>query len=369
MAQNKDRLYLRGGVWWTWGWYTDGVKWFASTHQRERRAAQIAARKIAQERAGDRAADWAKAVTLNSALVSLIEALEVKGRRPASLRAIEYHARHLITHLGRDTPLTSIVLAQTTAYLHARLAEPRASKHTIAKELRTLGQAWKRLARLKVVSPPPDLIPDELGTVYKPRKRWLTRDEFERLRGALTTERAQYLTAYCLTGVRKEELTSYQRARDLDDAGQFLRVRGTKTERAERLVPLVHEAYNLFAARDTWAPWHSMRRDLHRACARIGIQPVSANDLRRTFCSWLAQAGVQERQAADLLGHASTAMVRAVYGQLDLEALRRAVAHLSITNGQSAVLDTVTRPDVDPGVLVRKLESALTENPSPYGLN
>src|SRR5215813_3753697 len=38
--------------------------------------------------------------------------------------------------------------------------------------------------------------------------------------------------------------------------------------------------------------WHNVRRDLTIACQRAGIRPVSPNDLRRTFASWLKQRGV-----------------------------------------------------------------------------
>jgi hypothetical protein len=39
------------------------------------------------------------------------------------------------------------------------------------------------------------------------------------------------------------------------------------------------------------APWLNARRDLIAACHRICIRPVTPNDLRRTFASWLKQRG------------------------------------------------------------------------------
>ena len=59
-----------------------------------------------------------------------------------------------------------------------------------------------------------------------------------------------------------------------------------------------------------------------------GIARVSCNDLRRTFATWLAEAGVPEAVTASLLGHASSQMVRRVYTRIGREAQRRAVAML-----------------------------------------
>ena len=53
---------------------------------------------------------------------------------------------------------------------------------------------------------------------------------------------------------------------------------------------------------------------------------MTPNDLRRTFASWLKQAGTDSLTVARLLGHSSTAMVDKVYGRLDeatyVEAMR-----------------------------------------------
>ena len=75
-------------------------------------------------------------------------------------------------------------------------------------------------------------------------------------------------------------------------------------------------------------PSEARYRYLQRWCARIGIEPVCLTDLRRTFGSWLKQAGVDSRRIADLMGHTSTTMVDRVYGQLDLPAYRDAVLKL-----------------------------------------
>jgi len=71
-----------------------------------------------------------------------------------------------------------------------------------------------------------------------------------------------------------------------------------------------------------------MGRDLPAAAKRAGVPRVTANDLRRTFASWLVQAGVSLYVVSRLLGHKSTRMVELVYGQLDDATLAAAIGKL-----------------------------------------
>jgi integrase len=75
-------------------------------------------------------------------------------------------------------------------------------------------------------------------------------------------------------------------------------------------------------------PWSNIGRDLPAACLRAGVPRVTPNDLRRTFASWLIQAGVSNRIVAALLGHTTTRMVDLIYGQLSDATLAAAIAKL-----------------------------------------
>lgn len=55
---------------------------------------------------------------------------------------------------------------------------------------------------------------------------------------------------------------------------------------------------------------------------------VSANDLRRTFVSWLANESESPLTVARLAGHTSTRMVERVYAQLGVGVQRGAVSKL-----------------------------------------
>lgn len=350
MGTGHERLFLRGRVWWCWGYDSGGQRWQETTRQRDHTAAKLAAREITRRNAGVADIRQARAqagLTLERGLADLREALQRKGRTPATLRAVRYHCAHLQMHLGAATPLADVDLAQTTRYVAARLDEG-GSRHTVAKELYTLTAALRRAAKLGLLvlrTDPRHLIPEDLGKVYTPRDRWLTREEYARLRAELATsaghhssteDRRDYLDAWVYLGLRKTELYSV-RAQHCDQTRWELEVQGTKTEGAERKVPVAAPVRPMLKRRlqqeVPFPDWHTVTRDLARACARAGLEAVTPNDLRRTFCSWLCQAGVPERVCADLLGHEDTTMVRAVYGHLDARTLAGAVALLPAVAG------------------------------------
>jgi len=277
----------------------------------------------------------------------VIEYQRESGKAQATMRATAYHAQHLLGILGPSKSLSSITLADTTAYLRARLAEG-ASRHTVAKELRTLTQAMRRAAKLGAYVAqvdPRHFVPDELGKVYTPRARWLTREEYQallvelgRADGRRRNDRRDYVIAWCNLGLRKSELFSIEPG-DYDAVRQRLRVRGTKTDDADRLVPVNADAAEVLRRRCQrgvpFPPWSvgTCTRDLAAACRRAGIEPATPNDLRRTFCSWLCQAGVPERVCAELMGHRSTVMVRSVYGHLDQVSMAAAVERIGAVTG------------------------------------
>lgn len=76
--------------------------------------------------------------------------------------------------------------------------------------------------------------------------------------------------------------------------------------------------------------WGNVRRDLAIACAEVKIACVTPNDLRRTFCTWLAEAGVPELVTASLMGHANSAMIRKVYARIGTAAQVQAIAQMPV---------------------------------------
>jgi integrase len=332
------RLYRRGGVWYCWGYDAHGARWRESTKQGDRKAAEIVSREIARRRA--LASTGSAPVTLHEALVMVGEADVRAGRSDAVAEILRQKGRQLVAHFGPKADLRRLDLRDLERYADARLAS--VSRHTVAKELWALRRAY----RVSGVGWSDALMPD-LGTVYTPRDRWLTWGEYLALRARLAEERRDYLDGYVYTGARRSELHALTAA-DLD--GERLRIRGTKTAGAHRWIPLSAALRPTLERRAAQGGllfpfWGNDTRDLAVACKAASIAPVTPNDLRRTFCSWLANASVSPLVAARLMGHTSTRMVERVYARLGVEIQVDAVSRLPVYECEPEKLDSAEEVD------------------------
>ncbi|MBI5486508.1 MAG: site-specific integrase [Deltaproteobacteria bacterium] len=252
----------------------------------------------------------------------------------------EIKSGHLVRILGADHDIATLTLDDVAAYIDKRKVEG-ACTNTISKELVTL-RAALRVARKRGIydGHPEDLIPTGFAPKYVPRKRWLTTEEFEKLIGALPAMRRPHVATMVYTGLRLSEAERL-RPNHVDVERRRLFVPGTKTEEAAAEIPLSASALPWLQAalaqrsegqKTLFAPWGNIRRDLRAACVKVKIDPVSTNDLRRTFSSWLEQAGIPRGTNARLMRHTTTAMVDRVYARSAPDALVAAVDHLPATH-------------------------------------
>lgn len=416
-----DRLYLRGRIWWVWGYDINGTMWRESTGQNERKAALEAAKALELRRTvpADRAAEVAKEYTLGDALAEL-RAEDVRAN--AAAKTIEFHrdrSRHLLRVYGRERRVAELSATTSNEYMDKRLAEG-ASRHTIQKEFRVLIQALRLAAEHgRYRGKPSDLMPRSLrkqDAFYQPRTTWLESVEYcqalidhtsdfapdggnkrglkrqfvlsqdmrtpsdvvvERgaaagivlTRGEVQTARRNellrvrregsrarkvcrklHVAAYIHTGVREGELYAIH-PEHVKLEQRRVWVEGTKTAGSTRWVWLSETAVEIFRRKlrgkppgqPIFEPWEKVDRDLKLAWRRARKSLVEAarargedleaalpmslscNDLRRTFCSLMASAGVPMQHCAKLMGHKSLDMVMEVYGRLTPESLESAV--------------------------------------------
>jgi hypothetical protein len=87
---------------------------------------------------------------------------------------------------------------------------------------------------------------------------------------------------------------------------------------------------------------------------------VTPNDLRRTFATWQAEAGVPELVTAALMGHTTSAMVRKVYAKIGDQAKRDALARLPGLIG-SSVTELPGRKRTARRNRVRAVDSTVTD--------
>jgi len=314
------RIYKRGETWW--------AEWRDATGERHRRTCCTKDKTVARERLRQfelAPPDLAPHQALGPALTYFVD-IACAARSAGTVRCYRQKARHLARLFGDDSPPRSITRADVQGYIATRLGEG-ANRGTVHKELVVLRGTLREAGVNSSIVP-------RFEAAYRPRGRHLTPIEYGALLTQLTPARQLWVTVAVYTGARLGELQRLEWGHVDFDRG-WIHLPGTKTAHAFRTIPL-HEPLRPWL--EAWAadaepgpvvePWLNYRRDLAAACKRAGIDPVTANDLRRTFASWMKQAGVDSLAVAHLLGHSSTRMVELVYGRLNPSVYQAAVASL-----------------------------------------
>jgi integrase len=323
-------------------WYVEAHYWADGKRQRARRStgvrddgtvksrrtAEVIGRDIEQSLALGQGR-VARPTTITQAIDKLIERQEQAGRAQASIEIVVEKGRHLVDYYGESTPIEKCT--DVAGYAKAALGVRQPA--TVARELRTLVLAFKAVGLT-----PPTMI--ELAESAA-RERFLTREEQLKLLAATPADRRDYTVCYLHLGVRKSELFKIT-SEDCNFVTREVRVRGTKTKThglgggADRLIPMSPEVYDVLWSRRDRSPmfdyWHegNADRELRRWAKRAGLGPLSFNDLRRTFATTLAVAGVPILHLMHLMGHKSTRMLEKVYARVQVgEHMHEAIAKLA----------------------------------------
>lgn len=260
------------------------------------------------------------------------------GRAAGTIRNIAGKGAHVVRILGAGLPVARLAMRDGVTlverYVTARRDEG-AKLSTVAAEVSILCAALRRAQRTGgFAGDVRAVVPGELRGAHVPRSRWLTEAEVAELTTALQPEWREHLLAYLTLGVRRMELFAPTDA-DVDINTWRLHVRGTKTRKADRWLP-IHPALRpaierRMSERAGWPlfePWPSVLHHLHRAGKRAGLGVVTVTDLRRTFASTLLNAGASTSVVRELLGHTTSRQVDRVYGQISSDAMRAAVSAL-----------------------------------------
>ncbi len=332
-------VYRRGSIYWCWVKDHNGKWGRKSTGRRDKLAARLEKRRLERLYA-DPNYFASHETKIKDAVDRFIEERGRRGKAAGTIKMYEQKSGHINRLFGGESALATITASRVDWYIGKRESEG-ASKHTIHKELVTLRGILKIAKRRNEF--PHDIsgvMPVGYSAEYEPRTAFLTREQLEKLLGELGPHRAAQVAYAVATGARRGELF---RARRSDVEGGFAALRGTKTKKSARTIPIVDLFSDLLerALRDApgsdplFQSWGNARRDIIRACDRAGVPHVTWNDLRRTFSTLLRQQGAGLDDLADLLGHEGTAMVRRVYGQDTperlRESLRKSLTHSTVT--------------------------------------
>jgi len=184
------------------------------------------------------------------------------------------------------------------------------------------------------------------------RIRFLSDAEGVRLVNACPADLRALIRAALLTGARYGEIVALQ-ARDIDLRAGRVYISESKSGRP-RHIPLNPEGVALFRAAltgktgealvftkangDAWGKNHHVR-PLLQACKAAKIRPaVAFHELRHTYASHLAQAGVDLLTISKLLGHADTRITSRHYAHLADKTLAAAVTKLPSFEATKAAL-------------------------------
>lgn len=191
-----------------------------------------------------------------------------------------------------------------------------------------------------------------------PKIRYLTHDEARRLLNTCPPGFRDLVRAGLLTGCRYGELTALKVA-DHDPDNGSIYIADPKGK--PRHVPLTDEGRkwfrewthgktgdDLILTRPDGSPWgrSHQTRPMREACMAAAIvPPVSFHDLRHSYASALATAGVPLQMIADALGHADTRMTSRHYAHLQPSAVADAIrAHLPNFGAPETNVTPLRRP-------------------------
>lgn len=315
------KLFKRGETWYGDFRDKDNVRRKISLRTSDRQVARTRLRD-AELGTTSEAPDMPKA--LGDAITEMIAL-----KKDVTAKSYREHSLHLFRIFTADLDINTLTRAMVGDYAAQRLKDG-ATRHTVHKELVVLRQALKESKIRGEFSGTVDIVPSWKAD-YEPRTRWLTPDEFGRLLKACPGRRT-WLMIQAYTGA---ELAAMKRLtwHHVDLKHGLITIPGTKKSARFRVGIPLHpdlKAYlkTLDASKPLVTPWSKVHKHLKAACKRAGIDPpISTHDLRRTFGSWLVQAGVDLHHVARLMGNTFN-MVSRVYGQTSDESYATAIHRL-----------------------------------------
>jgi integrase len=186
------------------------------------------------------------------------------------------------------------------------------------------------------------------------RRRWVNREEAERLLGAASPHLRPLLLFLMFSGARIGEAVRLEWC-DVDLGARWMVFRNTKNGE-DRGVPihrdLVAALANLpgnrtgrvfrtnlgrpYADHENYGGGGQIKKAWASGCRGAGIVNLRPHDLRHTFSTWLTMAGVHEQVRDEIMGHASTDMGRR-YSHIPRDSLLQAIDKLASMRSVNSV--------------------------------
>jgi integrase len=280
--------------------------------------------------------------------------LELLGRKATTRAGYDSYLRIQLVPFFGDKALDAVTPSDVQAFMSKALRDGRSPKsvHNFVTFLHAIfafgeREGWTTHNPVRLVEKPS-------MTATDPDIRFLTREELERLVAKVpagefgNTDRVLYLAA-AMTGARQGELRAL-RWRDIDWSAMRVRIRrnyvlgeyGTpKSKRSSRSVPLGERLGGALERHFQRSEWQedddlvfpnpatgepldpsALLRRYKAALEAAKVRKVRFHDLRHTFGTLMAAAGVPIRTLQEWMGHANiqTTMIYADYAPSEHEA-------------------------------------------------
>lgn len=294
-------LYQRGNLWWMFVPNPLGGK---ALRESTKHSDAEAAHRVYLERirtAPEVKGSGKKARSLEAALLARVEWLELNqdsndpSRKKLSKASIDFYTKKslvLVSVFGADTPLSEVTTPESIRQYIVKRTKAGTKGTTISKELTALSMAVKMAHKdgveCQLVR---DLKPDDFKSVYVPRERWLTSEEYDRFMrwwyANRSSAKGAVLDFLVSTGATYPSEVCHGQEDDANPKTFEIHLRGTKREARDRrfIVPSDRRSYfaralkHRFDADSGPVPgdglfhdWGAnIRRDIHIACAYLSM--------------------------------------------------------------------------------------------------
>lgn len=263
-----------------------------------------------------------RTATLRSAYAARAAQIQLEGGARASLKILAQKSVHPLRYFGADTDVSEI----TDLKDYVAHARKKRAVSTVTREVVELRAAIKAAG----VTPPPA---PKLGRA-RVVERWLDEAQTRRLLAYAAqtglhpkaVSKVDHIMVYRYLGLTHSEL--YRIAPDdVDWRRNEVRVRGTKREKRDRVLPMPKVVREILSRRfgpggrgfEYWGQGNG-NRDLTAWARAAGLisadERLSFNDLRRSFATELVAKGVPTKHVAELMGHVDEKMVNRIYARV-----------------------------------------------------
>lgn len=250
--------------------------------------------------------------TLKFMLDKYIESCELNNK---SSRTAIIFSKYILMFFGEKTNITSIKVGDIDKFRKHLLGKGR-SKATVNRYISALKRAYNIMINEELIDINPTNKIEKLNEDNR-RHRYLSKDEWKKLRDVLPTEIKSIVIVALLSGLRKDNVLKLS----WEQIDMNLRtIELLKQENKGKKVikhPISNLLYNVliqlepkdkgyvFINPKTGLPYTNIRKSFATALKQAGIEGFRFHDLRRTFGTWLHEEGVSIRTIQDLLGHSA----------------------------------------------------------------